>query len=176
MYLALVENMILAFDVYYTDDRARAVCIAFATWTDTQVANTWIEYISGVPAYEPGAFYKRELPCILAVLNTLDLVAVQAIVIDGYVVLDDTGKPGLGTYLYNALDQRIPVIGVAKTTYANNEAHVTEVLRGQSERPLYVTAVGMPREEAAAGIRAMAGEYRIPTLLKQLDSLTRSVE
>lgn len=174
MYLAPVEIMILAFDVYYTDARARAVCIAFTAWTDTRVANTWIEYISGAPAYEPGAFYKRELPCILAVLNTLDLAAVQAIIIDGYVVLDDTGKPGLGTYLYNALDQRIPVIGVAKTTYANNEAHVTEVLRGQSERPLYVTAVGMPREEAAAGIRAMAGEYRIPTLLKQLDSLTRT--
>lgn len=176
MYLVPTEIMILAFDVYYTGDQARAVCIAFTAWPDTAVANTWIEYIPGVPDYEPGAFYKRELPCILAILNKLDLSAVKAVVIDGYVILDDAGKPGLGTYLYNALGGQIPVIGVAKTTYANNDVNVTEVRRGQSERPLYVTAIGTPREEAAEGVRTMAGEYRIPTLLKHLDSLTRNTE
>ncbi len=154
--------------------RARAVCLAFTHWTDTTAAQTWIEYISGISDYEPGAFYKRELPCILAILKTIDLSLVQAIVIDGYVVLDTNNKPGLGLHLYNALDSRVPVIGVAKTTYAGNDLNVAEVFRGKSDRPLYITAAGIALPEAAAGIKAMAGEYRMPTLLKQLDGLTRS--
>jgi deoxyinosine 3'endonuclease (endonuclease V) len=174
VYLAAEENMILAFDVYYTGDEARAVCLAFRHWTDTDAAQNWIEYISGISDYEPGAFYKRELPCILAILKTIDLSLVQAIVIDGYVVLDNNGKPGLGLHLYNALGSRIPIIGVAKTTYAGNDLNVAEVFRGKSERPLYVTAVGISLPDAAAHIQSMAGEYRMPTLLKQLDSLTRS--
>ena len=172
-YLPAKITMILAFDVYYTGDHAKAVCIGFENWTDTTTAQTWVQHIPGIADYEPGAFYKRELPCILAILNTIDLSTISAIIVDGYVVLDNDGKAGLGLHLYNALHGNIPVIGVAKTSYAGNDINVTGVRRGQSERPLYITAVGMPLPEAAANIHAMAGEYRMPGLLKKLDTITR---
>ncbi|PKN30756.1 MAG: endonuclease V, partial [Deltaproteobacteria bacterium HGW-Deltaproteobacteria-21] len=49
-----------------------------------------------------------------------------------------------------------------------------EVFRGRSKSPLYVTAAGMDPSEAAGHIRSMHGGHRIPTLLKQVDRLSRS--
>ena len=67
--------------------------------------------------YVPGQFYKRELPCILEVLKLSDLAQVQLIIVDGYVFLDDDQKKGLGSYLFEALDGEIPVVGVAKRSF-----------------------------------------------------------
>ena len=47
------------------------------------------------------------------------------------------------------------------------------VLRGGSERPLWVTAAGMDPREACARVREMHGAHRIPTLLKRVDALCR---
>jgi len=44
------------------------------------------------------------------------------------------------------------------------------VVRGVSRRPLFVTTAGINAEEAAKGVQAMHGPYRIPTLLKLVDS------
>jgi hypothetical protein len=44
------------------------------------------------------------------------------------------------------------------------------VLRGTSRRPLYVTAAGMPRTEAAGIVRHMAGAHRIPDALRRAGS------
>ena len=88
-------------------------------------------------------------------------------------VLDDAGSPGLGAHLYRALDGRIPVIGVAKTNYASVHLAKAEVLRGDSARPLYITAMGIDLAQAAGHIHAMHGAYRLPDLLKELDGLTK---
>jgi deoxyribonuclease V len=165
--------MILALDVHYRTDTTKSVCIAFHDWADEMPLRVHAIFIGDVAQYEPGAFYKRELPCLLAVLRDFDLGEVSAIVIDGYVVLDDNGKPGLGTYLYDALDRKIPVIGVAKTRFFSNTQLVAEIKRGESNNPLFVTSTGMPLTEAADHITAMAGPYRIPTLLKLLDTETK---
>lgn len=165
--------MILALDTYYQNNKAKTVCIGFQNWTDEHPADILTEELDSVEEYQPGAFYKRELPCILSILKKTTLQNTEAIIIDGYVLLDDTGKHGLGGYVYEALDRKIPVIGVAKTNFANNTLHKREVYRGDSQRPLYITTLGIPPETACTYIRSMHGAYRIPTLLKTLDTLTR---
>ena len=88
--------MILAFDTYYFDDKAKTVCLAFKNWFDAEPIRSYEETISGVADYEPGAFYKRELPCIISLLNKIqpNLEEVSTIIIDGFVLLDDQKKLG----------------------------------------------------------------------------------
>jgi len=64
------------------------------------------------------------------------------------------------------------VIGVAKSAF-RTATQAVPVLRGTSRRPLYVTAAGMPRTEAADIVRHMAGAHRIPDALRRADSLAR---
>ncbi len=64
------------------------------------------------------------------------------------------------------------MIGVAKTRFSG--AASVEVRRGDSQKPLYVTAAGVSAEDAASRISEMHGPFRIPTLLKQVDTLARS--
>ncbi|WP_245872852.1 hypothetical protein [Deinococcus planocerae] len=82
-------------------------------------------------------------------------------------------RPGLGWHLWEALAGRVPVIGVAKSRFHGTPGE-TEVFRGTSRSPLFVTSVGLPLEEAKGDIRGMAGAHRIPTLLKEVDRLSRS--
>jgi deoxyribonuclease V len=42
---------------------------------------------------------------------------IVALDVDGYVWLDSNGTPGLGGRLWASLDQRVCVIGVAKTRF-----------------------------------------------------------
>jgi deoxyinosine 3'endonuclease (endonuclease V) len=165
--------MILALDTYYQNKKAKTVCIRFHHWTDEHAADIVTEELDNIEEYQPGSFYKRELPCILSILKKTSLENIEAIVIDGYVLLDDAGKHGLGGYLYEALNRKIPVIGVAKTNYTNNTLHQREVYRGNSQRPLFITTLGTPPDTACSYIQSMHGPYRIPTLLKTLDTLTR---
>lgn len=165
--------MLVALDVAYHEAQGYAVAIAFANWASDTISAVHTATIDQVPAYEPGAFYKRELPCLLAVLAALDLAAISCVVVDGYVTLGAEGRPGLGQHLHEALGDRVPVVGVAKTRFAGVAPQVMPVLRGQSQNPLYVTSVGMPVAEAARMVGSMHGEYRFPTLLKQLDDLTK---
>jgi deoxyribonuclease V len=126
----------------------------------------------------PGELYRRELPPILAVLAQVT-APLQAILVDGYVWLSGHG-PGLGAHLYQALDARVAVVGVAKTAWTPPAAadepaahRVVPVTRGTSGRPLYVTAVGMDPDVAASQVARMHGAHRIPTLVKAVDSLVR---
>ena len=65
------------------------------------------------------------------------------------------------------------MIGVAKSAFAT-ATHATPVLRGTSARPVFVTAAGMPRTDAAAMVRQMAGRFRIPDALRRADQLART--
>lgn len=165
--------MLLALDVAYSPSHGHAVGLAFPDWTAPAATAVYQASISPVADYEPGAFYRRELPCLLAVLAQVPLAAVRALIVDGYVSLGPEHRPGLGQHLYEALDRRIPVIGVAKTRFAGVAPQVEPVLRGESRNPLYVTSVGLPGAEAARHVAAMHGSFRLPTLLKHLDDLTK---
>ncbi len=165
--------MILAFDTYYFENKAKTVCLEFNDWISFEETNSYAEILDGIDDYVPGEFYKRELPCIMSLLDQIDLTACEAIIVDGFVVLDDEDKLGLGGYLYEKLEQKIPIIGVAKNNFHDLELRKRAVLRGDSQKPLYVTSKGIDLDTAADKIKNMHGEYRIPTLLKKVDSLGR---
>jgi deoxyribonuclease V len=166
--------MIAALDVCYRSISALAACVLFEEWTSDIPKHELQERIEKVHPYEPGSFYLRELPCLLTVLSHLK-VRVEAVIIDGYVWLGLENRPGLGARLYDALDHKTAVVGVAKSPF-RSALNAQRVFRGKSIRPLYVTSAGMGPAEAAERIAAMHGSHRIPTLLKRVDRLCRAVE
>lgn len=167
--------MILAFDTYYFDEKAKTVCLEFSEWNEDKNFKVYTEIIDNVEEYIPGEFYKRELPCILSLLNQIDLAIIDVIVVDGFVYLNDEGKYGLGGYLYEKLNKQIPIIGVAKTNFASIEINKKALFRGDSKKPLYITSIGIDLEEAFNKVESMHGEFRFPTLLKELDRLTKEI-
>lgn len=165
--------MIIAFDTYYFDNKAKTVCLTFDKWTENQNYKVYTETLENIEAYTSGKFYKRELPCILSLLNKNEFKDIETIIVDGFVYLDDNNKLGLGAHLYENLHIKIPVIGVAKTNFATIIENKKILLRGKSIKPLYITAIGINLNEATEKIKMMHGENRIPTLLKILDTLTK---
>ena len=138
--------MKLAIDVYYYENQAKTVGILFKDWRSEKEEQILVSYSHEILPYEPGNFYKRELPCIVDLLKNMDL----EIIIDGYVYLDEKGKPGLGYYLYEYLSQEKPVLGVAKKAFhKNSNNYVKEIYRGESIKPLYVTSAGLDLEISA---------------------------
>ena len=164
--------MIAAVDVHYLGTAANAAGVLFRRWTAERPALEVSELIEKVEPYEPGSFYKRELPCLLKLLQAVKQ-QVETIIVDGYVWLGPGDRPGLGAHLYMALDEEIPVIGVAKSPF-KGAVNAQQILRGPSQRPLYVTAAGVDSILAAENIKRMHGPHRIPTLLKRVDELCRS--
>lgn len=163
--------MILAFDAQYHPDRSQLGWVAFADWAAATPLGEYHRSFGPATSYRPGEFFRRELPLIRAVLSAYELSRIDALVVDGYVTLDATGRPGLGQHLYDALGAAVPVVGVAKSYFRGT--HAEEVLRGGSTRPLYVTAAGLPDWRAAEYVRGMAGQYRMPDLLRRADALAR---
>ncbi len=162
--------MIAAFDVHYSNDGAAwAAAVLFHDYRDAAPAAEYTRLLTDVADYMPGQFYKRELPCILALIELFD-AAPHEMIIDGYAMLGD--KPGLGQHLFEAFYGKIPVIGVAKSKFEGSSG--TEVFRGRGRRPLYVTASGVDVHTAAEKIRTMHGAYRVPTLLKYVDQLAKA--
>ncbi|MEZ4865836.1 MAG: endonuclease V [Caldilineaceae bacterium] len=162
--------MKICMDVDYRVDHALVAGLLFAEWGDAAPTQEIVARIEQVEPYVPGQFYRRELPCILALLAKVQ-APLEVIIVDGYVWLDAQQTAGLGAHLYAALDQKISVIGVAKKPFHSATAY--EVTRANSTRPLYVTAAGIAVAEAAVAVAQMHGPYRIPTLLKRVDQLCR---
>jgi len=165
--------LLAAVDTHYTDEVATVACVVFGQWTDEAPSAEYVTVVQGVQPYTPGEFWRRELPSVVAVLGLLPQ-APEVVVIDGYVWLDDKGRKGLGAHLFEKLGGAVAVVGVAKHSFAG-AVSAAPVRRGESERPLHVTACGMPLEEAEAAVRSMHGGYRIPTLLKRVDQLCRGL-
>jgi deoxyribonuclease V len=158
-------------DVDYRDPNALAACCLFSDWADEESYRDVTAWISGVAPYVPGEFYKRELPCLLAVLRAVS-EPLDLILVDSYVWLQDEEHPGMGAHLYQALGGQVPVIGVAKTRYFS-AGTAQEIVRGTGHSPLYVSAAGVPVDQAATWVLAMHGASRVPTLLRRVDHLAR---
>jgi len=163
--------MILAIDVDYREDGANIAGVSFNNWEDENEANIFISKLADIEEYVPGEFYKRELPCIMKLLKEHNL-SPDIIIVDGFVYLDKDNYPGLGMYLYNELNQTIPIIGVAKSFF-KDIPKACEIYRGESKKPLYVTNAGIDLETAKKNILSMFGKFRNPNLLKKADQMCR---
>jgi len=159
-----------AVDVAYPETGGAVVALLVAS--DRRYATIESEHVlrlDRAAPYRPGHFYERELPAIRAVLAgrpPLDLL-----IIDGYVDLDPTGRPGLGAHVHEEFG--VPVVGVAKTRF-RTATHTAAVHRGAATRPLYVTARGLALPEAAELVNEMAGPHRVPDALRRVDAAARA--
>jgi deoxyribonuclease V len=164
--------MKVCLDVDYRANSAVAAAVGFAAFGDEHATLEHSQSFDAPPApYEPGQFYRRELPYLLELLRALTATA-TLVLVDGYVWLDGE-RPGLGAHLHGALRAACPVIGVAKRPFVGATRSVP-ILRGSSAVPLFVSAVGMDAHEAADNVRQMHGPHRIPTLLRRVDQLSRA--
>jgi deoxyribonuclease V len=161
--------MIAFTDVHYRDTDATAACVVVDRWDAATPGDEWTRVVSPIAAYEPGAFFKRELPCLLEVLRPAP--ALRWVVIDGYVWLDANRTPGLGARLHEALGG-VPVIGLAKTKWKGS-AFATPVPRPGSTKPLFFTCVGVDEATALGDVARLHGAHRLPTLVKHVDALAR---
>ncbi len=163
------RGVFVAADVHYlASGGARAAAVVSANADFSRLVADRVELVPDVQPYQPGQFWLRELPPLRAVLGGLSGMAL--LVVDGFADLDPDGRPGLGARAHAEFG--VPVIGVAKSAF-RTATHAVPVLRGTSARPLYVTAAGMSRADAADLVRRMAGRHRIPDALRRADTLAR---
>ena len=167
-----VDPMIACFDVHYFDDYANAAAVVFRNWSDAQGLDSAVARCDISGEYTAGEFYKRELNPLLTLIGEL-CHQIDIFVIDAYCQLSEDGTPGLGKYLHERLPDGSSVIGVAKNRFRRTN-HAVELLRGESNRPLFVTAVGTDYQKAAGHVESMHGSHRIPSLLKMVDHLARN--
>ena len=156
---------IVALDTYY-GAQATTAAVLFEKWSDVVPLATHLSHCQQMGEYRSGSFFLRELPSLLQALQTLEA---SLIVVDGYVNLGSS--PGLGWHLHQALGQKCPIVGVAKNPYRS--APGIPVCRGNSTRPLFISAVGVDEQQAARWVESMHGGHRIPTLLALADRLSR---
>lgn len=94
-------------------DSAKVAGIRFQGIETNELLSEHTVNVNNVAPYKSGQFYKRGMPCLLALINQID-ESFDAIIIDGYVFLDGVSKAGLGKYLYDNLANKKPIIGIAK--------------------------------------------------------------
>lgn len=160
---------IACFDVYYYETYAKSCCIVFNE--KEQILSQHSIIVKNIEPYEPGKFYKRELPCILKALEKVE-EKIDLIITDSFVLINEH-KKGLGAYLYDALDCKVPVIGVAKTFFKDAENYI-EIYRGESAKPLYVSSIGINLDYSTDFIKNLKGKFRIPDILREVDRLSRA--
>ena len=165
--------MIAAIDIHYKETYAKAVCVVF-NWEDETPQHIYTDIITEVEPYISGEFYKRELPCILKVLQQVDLSSLEAIIVDGHVFVHNDQKYGLGGYVWEALHKKIPIIGIAKKSFIHTEKVATPIKRGTSESPLFVSCIGIDKETVLNKVKLLHGPHRMPTILKLVDSVSRT--
>ena len=163
------SGMIAFVDVHYRESDATAACVLADGWSANTPLDAWTCEVAPIAPYEPGAFFKRELPCLLEVLRRAPPLG--CVVIDGYVWLDASRSPGLGARLHEALGG-VPVIGLAKTKWKGAD-FATPVPRPGSTKPLFLTCVGVDDALARRHVAGLHGAHRLPTLVKHVDALAR---
>ena len=174
--------MLLALDSYYKDDICNTSLIVFNKEESKTIYADTI-YTKVTSDYIPGEFYKRELPGIKKILKKFikeqpELWSqIHAVIVDSYITLKvgDKEWDGLGAYVNKFLDkikQHKIIYGVAKSKFGECDEISCKVYRGKSKNPLYVQTTSAPKV-AGYHVLYMHGKYRIPTMLKEVDRLSR---
>ncbi len=175
--------MIVAFDTYYYNGYSYTVGGVFESWSDSNAKYYVTSKRNCIDAeYKSGELYKRELPCIMQCLSMIDINNIDTIIVDGFVWLSEDGKElvkGLGARLSDAIKEKynieITVLGIAKNPYHIEIPTCKELVRGlESKKPLYITcSTPSITDYYAILVKKMHGDYRIPSILKAIDSKTR---
>nr|WP_306465228.1 endonuclease V [Elizabethkingia sp. ASV34] len=168
----LLKEKILAIDVHYKENYAKTVGVLFR-WDSESPIDIKSVNIPEVEEYIPGQFYKRELPCIFKLLEQIDVKTLDIIIVDGHVYINNEREFGLGGHLYESLRETIPIIGVAKKSFYNTEEVTLPLYRGKSKNPLFISSIGINTAIAMKKVEQMKGKYRIPDILKILDTKTK---
>jgi len=166
--------MIVCLDVHYFDNAAHSAAVCMERFASTYSSAQYTAVTEDVGEYEAGKFYLRELPPLLKVIEKIS-EPIEGFVVDGYCHLSSEKTPGLGAHLLAALEDDVWVVGVAKNRFRDSD-HAVELMRGGSSRPLFITSIGIDYDSAAERIAEMAGEFRMPKLLKEVDRLARRFE
>lgn len=102
----------LILDVHYQEENGKIIAHVagvHSTGIETNaISNEYSIVVNDVAPYQSGQFYKREMPCLLALIEQIN-DPYDVIIIDGYVYLDGTHKAGLGKYLYNNLSVNLTI-------------------------------------------------------------------
>jgi deoxyribonuclease V len=169
-----LRTMLACVDAEYqsTEGPAVASCVVYERCDSAGSREERVVVIPRVAPYKPGQFYERELPCILKVLEEVQ-TPIDIVIVDAYVWLDEEETPGLGAHLHRALRGRVAVIGVAKEPFGDYQGQ-RRVVRGGSQKPLFITGVGIDVDVAAKCVQRMHGAHRVPTLLRRADQLCRT--
>ena len=61
--------MKLAVDAYYVGSKAKVVGVLFENFSNKKPLKIISKLVDDVAPYESGSFYKRELPCIVSLLQ-----------------------------------------------------------------------------------------------------------
>jgi len=174
-----MKNLKLAIDTYYTEENAYTVGVFFSQWDDEKPLRVIKRVTKPEYPYVPGEFYRRELPCIMDLLGSVDFDTLSTIIVDGFIRVKKDGVmiPGLGEHLYDEVkDWNISIIGVAKSKFNGCENWSIPIIRKPGSKPLYVQGIGRYTDEMAAGlIKGMAGPNKLPTLLHLLDQETKNI-
>lgn len=163
--------MIACLDVHYENELAYAAAVVFDKWDAASSLSEYTTCAANSVDYEPGRLYLRELPPLLNVAQCI-CESIDVYVIDAYCHLSADFAPGLGAYFHEALNNAASIVGVAKNRF-HNTTHAMELIRGGSRRPLFITSIGIQYETAVSYVRMMAGNFRIPTMIKAADRLAR---
>src|ERR1051326_7930003 len=101
--------MLVALDVHYDEATmiGAGAAVVFEQWEDAVPMAACVAECRDIQPYVPGELFKRELPCLLAVLGKVR-EPLSLLVVDCYVTLGS--KPGLGMHLWEALDRKVPII------------------------------------------------------------------
>ena len=163
----------LAVDVHYDESNqlGRAAAVVFRNWDDPAPFSTGLLEGKRLEPYQSGQFFRRELPFLEPLIRAQQRkYSLETILVDGYVDLAP-GEAGLGRRLYYCLNGTAEVIGVAKRPFSC--APSVAIHRGKSKRALWISSTDNSHR-AACWIQTMHGHYRIPTLLRQVDQLSRA--
>ena len=177
--------MIVAFDTYYYNGFSYTVGGVFKSWGDKDVSFYATSIRTCIDAdYKPGELYKRELPAIMQCLATLNIDTIDTIIVDGFVWLSEDGKTltkGLGAHLqdaiFNKYNTKKTIIGIAKNRYHFKIPECVDLERGLiSAKPIFITcSETCLTEHYATQVKVMHGDYRIPSIIKAVDTKTREL-
>lgn len=166
---------------YYSDTNCYTVGLVFDQWNSKEPLYILESTVTEFSPYVPGKFWKRELPGILSIIQKINLLEFDTILLDGFTgLIDSSGirSSGLGEKLEANINMhsRLSIIGVAKTLFGKSDLCSSPVYRGQAKTPLWVSVtpgseVSLPT--AANYVKSMHGDYKIPSILKQLDKYTK---